>query len=100
MGCHRDPGGDCHGEWGCHDCPYHTPEAIEKQQMEIFSRACDADYLERKNKPLKKDTNECKSLLNEAVSILKALKYDNKDFYKRVKAALKESNTKKNKKND
>ena len=68
--------------------------------MEIFSRACDADYLERKNKQLKKDTNECKSLLNEAVSILKALKYDNKDFYKRVKAALKESNTKKNKKND
>lgn len=81
--------GDCHGEWGCHDCPYHTPKAIEKHQMEIFSRACDADYLEKKNKRLKKDTNECKSLLNEAVSILKALKYDNKDFFKRVSAVLK-----------
>ena len=30
MGCHRDPGGDCYGEWGCHDCSYNTPEAIEK----------------------------------------------------------------------
>jgi len=36
--------------------------------------------------------------LNEAVGILKALKYDNKDFYKRVKAALKEPKPKKNKK--
>ena len=81
--------GDCHGEWGCHDCQYNTPEAKEKHQMEIFSRACDADYLEQKNKQLKKDTNECKSLLNEAVSILKALKYVNKDFYRRANMVIK-----------
>ena len=43
---------------------------------------------------------QLKPLLQEAVSVLKAMKYDNKDFYKRVKAALKESSTKKSKKND
>lgn len=81
--------GDCTGGWGCHDCPYTTPEAIAKTRMEIFSRACDADSLERKNKKLKKVSSECKALLTEAVSILKALKYSNRDFFKRASAALK-----------
>lgn len=81
--------GDCTGGWGCHDCPYHTPEAIEKRNMEMFVRSLQADSLERKNKKLEKCSNECKALLNEAVSILKALKYNNKDFFRRANIALK-----------
>ena len=53
--------------------------------MEIFSKACAHDSEVEKNKKLAKKLEECKDLLREATSILRAYKYDNKDFYERTK---------------
>ena len=81
--------GDCHGEWGCHDCPYNTPEAREKFQMELFSKACDHDTAVAKNKKIQKELDKCKELLREARAVLIALNYDNDDFYERIEKLVK-----------
>lgn len=99
--------GDCHGEWGCHDCQYLTAEYRHEQELKQLEE--DIKHEQKQNAEIKRlrkiekswnNDQQLKPLLQEAVSILKAMKYDNKDFYKRANAAMKESNTKKSKKND
>jgi hypothetical protein len=63
--------------------------------MEIFSKACDRDSQVAKNKRLTKELEDCKDLLREATSILRAYKYDNKDFYERIKKFTKPKKGKK-----
>lgn len=66
--------------------------------MEILSKACRHDGEVAKNKKLAKELEECKDLLREATSVLRAYKYDNKDFYERTKKFTKPKKGKKGKK--
>lgn len=92
----KDYCGDCHGEWGCHDCPYLTVEyrrAKEIKQLEEDIKHEKTQNAEiRRLRKIEKSWNNdqhLKPLLQEAMSILKALKYSDKGFFKRVDAVLK-----------
>ena len=81
--------GDCHGEWGCHDCQYNSPEAIREQELKILAKACSHDSEVAKNKKIQKELDKCKELLREARAVLIALNYDNDDFYERIEKLVK-----------
>ena len=97
----REYCGDCTGGWGCHDCPYTTPEAIEKRRIDNMVKASTADRYEAQNKKLKQELSEVMAILNESLSILKALKYENNYFYRRAGELISKltKNQKKDKKN-
>ena len=88
--------GDCHGEWGCHDCQYLTAEYRHEQELKQLEE--DIKHEQKQNAEIKRlrkiekswnNDQHLKPLLQEAMSILKALKYSDKGFFKRVDAVLK-----------